>query len=223
MDAKGASAMIRTLKSIARLLSTGASAAMLLVCLALSAICVRSFYASDDVRVNYNDVGIAIGQPYLVDTYSVGTSRRGLCFTYERHDDSFLRTFPGTAATQLPSRTFDWFKSPPKESDSTPNQWRTWRKEWAWFAAGQNDINGLHVKAHSRYLAVPYWFLIGTSALASLPVLNSARRSRRVRRARRLGLCLNCGYDLRASPQRCPECGTLRADNPTGIMRPPHP
>jgi hypothetical protein len=65
-----------------------------------------------------------------------------------------------------------------------------------------------------RYYGVtaPYWFLTIATALATLVGWRSVLRSRRVARA---GLCPVCGYDLRASPDRCPECGTPAATTTT--------
>jgi hypothetical protein len=59
---------------------------------------------------------------------------------------------------------------------------------------------------------LPYWFLVGLTGLAPATRLASLalRRLRRVSRSKR-GRCSACGYDLRATPDRCPECGMINA------------
>src|SRR5258706_543478 len=55
---------------------------------------------------------------------------------------------------------------------------------------------------HCRWCGAP---------LALLPYAAIARHLRSRRRLRRSaeGRCLACGYDLRATPRRCPECGEM--------------
>lgn len=59
----------------------------------------------------------------------------------------------------------------------------------------------------SRILLFPLWL---PALIFALPpaVYGSMRFFTSTRHRRRHGLCLTCGYDLRASPLRCPECGT---------------
>ena len=53
-------------------------------------------------------------------------------------------------------------------------------------------------------VGVPYWcFALATGAGPTLRLRALMRRRRRGR----AGLCVACGYDLRATPGRCPECG----------------
>jgi hypothetical protein len=53
-----------------------------------------------------------------------------------------------------------------------------------------------------RGIAVPAWFVVMLTGF--LPAVR-ALRSRRLG----AGLCASCGYDLRATPGRCPECGEI--------------
>lgn len=64
---------------------------------------------------------------------------------------------------------------------------------------GHNGPNGSlwnlvvpHAYAAAALLPLPAWWVFAMS---------------RDRRRRRAGLCRKCGYDLRSSPERCPECG----------------
>lgn len=62
--------------------------------------------------------------------------------------------------------------------------------------------------------AIPHWF---AATLLALPVgwVLLDTKKRRIRRRAAAGLCVHCGYDLRATPDRCPECGHF-ADKPHG-------
>jgi len=60
--------------------------------------------------------------------------------------------------------------------------------------------------ANGIVLRVPHWFIL---LLSVLMFTRGFRRNRLLRHRRRRGLCLTCGYDLRGSTERCPECGTM--------------
>ncbi len=55
----------------------------------------------------------------------------------------------------------------------------------------------------------PTWeVVVPHAAVAALLAVLSALAFRQFRASRRhLGLCPSCGYDVRATPERCPECG----------------
>ncbi len=58
--------------------------------------------------------------------------------------------------------------------------------------------------ARSRAMFVPHWAIVISTAI--LPFI-AGRRFARNRKRRRDNLCSQCGYDLCATPGRCPECG----------------
>ena len=73
---------------------------------------------------------------------------------------------------------------------------------------------------HSWYMAflAPYWAL--TSLFLLMGIAGAASIATRTRRdRRRRGLCLSCGYDLRESSDRCPECGRRIAASSEGDRR----
>ncbi len=80
--------------------------------------------------------------------------------------------------------------------------------EHEWMRVGCGSLRTIWRPSYSRQsqlLRIPLWIptVLFTTVFwwSFLPI-------HRRRKWRKLGLCLQCGYDLRGSGERCPECGT---------------
>jgi hypothetical protein len=77
-----------------------------------------------------------------------------------------------------------------------PVQWRAWR-----FADPA-------IRSDNRRVRLPHWLLALICGALPFTFLTLST-CRAVRRRAAAGECPKCGYDLRATPERCPECGDV--------------
>ena len=84
-----------------------------------------------------------------------------------------------------------------------------------WFSTVSPGYGNMMGYYWADCFVVPLWFLalifggvvlLGFFGPTRVAAVVGRRRSGRVRR----GLCAACGYDMRATPERCPECGEVR-------------
>ena len=77
-----------------------------------------------------------------------------------------------------------------------------------------HEVDGYSYYHHDLFL--PWWMVLTIFSFISVALLSMAWRARH--RSRR-GVCRTCGYDLRATPGRCPECGTETKKPPAAAAR----
>jgi hypothetical protein len=104
-----------------------------------------------------------------------------------------------------------------REAPANPKSLRAWHRGFdlnpvAGFAFKRVDYGRLsHLTLNGVHWAVAVPYRGVAAAFGLIPAAWLIRFCRRLhhKRWRWLGVCRNCGYDLRASPERCPECGTI--------------
>ena len=178
--------MIRRLLNLLTTLS-------LLLCVAVVALWVRSYFVWEMVALDThgrNDEYLtrtrcSLGSVYGRLDLKVKTNRDPAALVSAPADVGVARwRYAGNAAGTM--EIFGW--------------WETHR----FFAV--EDYTGTAGQTEStRFFFVPYWALV---LLFSIAPIQSAWRHRRRKRHNGAGFCPSCGYDLRATPDRCPECGT---------------
>ena len=185
------------IKRLGRLLLNTATALSLLLCTAALAIWLRATFRSDTAGwAGWRDqpAGIWHGRGVISSStfqlyYFTGT----LCFLDPTNVSGDCATPPP------PPHGFHRSGSP-----NSPGGVKRFRLEKIHLPAGTRFVDLYAIAAPPGVLA---------AAFAILPLARAATAmaARRRRASRRLtDACLACGYDLRATPEQCPECGATR-------------
>lgn len=157
-----------------------------LICVASIAIWIRSHDACDAVERMGNNSRFVVGWPIGI-----------------------VAVVWGTVNGPIPGMTPGWkYRGGQPEKFPNPSQYQFVNFFIGGYARPSVSTGSLHI-AYLNCWAIILFTL--PSPIISL-LLHRSRRRRQLLAENR---CLNCGYDLRATPERCPECGT--AVSPTSV------
>jgi hypothetical protein len=165
-----------------------AAGASLLLFAALVSVWIRSHFALDGFQLKtWNQ---ATNTYTLYDVRCSDGFARAACVA--------VHTAPGLQLLQLPSVSpWEHYSQPPVVE---PNWWM--------FADVQHVNRGASGQGPGWFWGIRLWPVAVISLILPGLWLRGWSNQRRARSRQSKGLCSICGYDLRATPQRCPECGT---------------
>jgi hypothetical protein len=193
----------------------GAAAAALgavsaLICVATLTLWVRSYWREDAAGWHWGHLANDRARIRFADAHSAS----GRLWIEARRENFTL--VPGTyrASTSGATSGFVWDSGPNRQPRFFQDRFYD-RSGFAWEGDWNRRRTGSNFSSiESGFtLVLPHWFVALLSAI--LPDLWWRGRRRRLRQHRLAHkLCVTCGYDLRGTPERCPECGTAPPAEP---------
>jgi hypothetical protein len=201
------------------------AAASLVLCIATVALWVRSYFRSESVA-HINDIILGPGR---VRDFVDAERHRPSWSRAAWHDEWRISSYRGTI-TILHNRSDTTFRTgawQPHGWHYSSEESRTrWPRpsdgilarigiSYTRYGKEPPDEKETHGWADSwgytHIVTIPHWLAL---MLASALPAFTAIRWIREHGARQGGSCTTCGYDLRATPDRCPECGAAPARPP---------
>jgi hypothetical protein len=158
----------------------------LLLCVAVVVLWVRSYWRGDCVSVAVDRLPRGIAEWFV-------RSNDGVLY-FARND--YVINNPG-----YDPRPLTWDSHEANQVFASPSA----QARNPHFVLGPFSLGGGNLSNVTKIaFTIPHWF---PAALAAVVPTIWLARSARARRRRRGGFCVRCGYNLRATPGRCPECG----------------
>ena len=176
-------------------------AASLLVMLLSIAGWIRSRWWTGDQCIRFSSFDDGVNQTV-----------RGLGFAHGGGDCAFfwmVERSPRSSQRAVVARSLRWVHVP---LPTRPIRYDVGGRIYglAQYGVALQEVSEPNLAGKLRLIVLPYWLIVFGSALAPAWSLIGYKRRRAARRLA-AGCCIHCGYDLRGSPDRCPECGAIRA------------
>jgi hypothetical protein len=185
------------MQRLKRVLSTILAALSLVLFIAVVAVWIRTFFIRDIVGFVSGD-----GNGQIVQ------SIRGRLHIMTSLDGRSSGSFSHSQDRLVPNALWNGGMSsyPVNVEWHMGHVWQTYSRNHLIFSSPPAGASGF--TTNPRLIVIPYWSpALLFAILPTIWIWQFVKHGQR----RKIGHCPKCNYDLRATPQRCPECGWARA------------